>query len=67
LAKNRVIFEENSERIAENTKYGLKPGTSHFFSQFENREEQGAPLCRNRVRVCRFRQKSELALMNGHL
>jgi hypothetical protein len=31
LAKNRVIFEKNSEKIIENTKRRLKPGTSCFF------------------------------------
>ena len=31
LAKNRVIFEKNSEKIIENTKRRLKPGTSRFF------------------------------------
>jgi hypothetical protein len=31
LAKNRVIFEKNSEKIIESTKMRLKPGTSRFF------------------------------------
>jgi hypothetical protein len=31
LPKNRVIFEKNSEKIVENTKRRLKPGTSRLF------------------------------------
>jgi hypothetical protein len=47
LANIRVIFEKNSESAAENSKNTCGTGISLILRQFDIREEQGAPNCRN--------------------
>jgi hypothetical protein len=43
LANIRVIFENNSEPAAENSKNTCSTGISRTSREFDNREKQGAP------------------------
>jgi hypothetical protein len=48
FAKNRVIFEKNSERITKSPRSARRPAVFHFLGKFENREKQGASMSVNR-------------------
>ncbi len=47
LANIRVIFENNSELATKSVKKTCGTGISLILRQFDIREEQGAPNCRN--------------------
>jgi hypothetical protein len=47
LANIRVIFENNSELATKGVKKTCGTGISLILRQFDIREEQGAPNCRN--------------------
>jgi len=51
LANIRVIFENNSEPAAKSVKKTCGTGISLILRQFDIREEQGAPNCRNTERA----------------
>jgi hypothetical protein len=51
LANIRVIFENNSERGAKNSRNACSTGISRRSRQFDIREEQGAPSCPNTERA----------------
>jgi len=51
LANIRVIFENNSEPAAKSVKKTCGKGISLILRQFDIREEQGAPNCRNTERA----------------
>jgi len=53
LANIRVIFENNSERGAKNSRNACSTGISRRSRQFDIREEQGAPSCPNTERAFR--------------
>src|SRR5260370_16553000 len=50
-ANIRVIFENNSEPAAKSVKKTCGTGISLILRQFDIREEQGAPNCRNTERA----------------
>src|SRR5258705_11000939 len=51
LANIRVIFENNSEPAAKSVKKTCGTGILLILRQFDIREEQGAPNCRNTERA----------------
>src|SRR5712672_916582 len=51
LANIRVIFENNREPAAKSVKKTCGTGISLILRQFDIREEQGAPNCRNTERA----------------
>src|SRR6266403_5237345 len=51
LANIRVIFENNSVPAAKSVKKTCSTGISLILRQFDIREEQGAPNCRNTERA----------------